>query len=125
MFMHGPSMHFSCESVAIAFTYEIRISSPGSARITGGSSRPLNEKAAFPVCGSLIAVSSMGERASGGFLRSGCDATLPGAATACAVNRMLSHIAKHITQAKKIILADEVRLEIMVCSLRLIHRQAL
>src|ERR1700748_3557186 len=99
MFMHGPQMHFSCEFVAIAFTYEIRISSPGTARITGGASRPLNEKAAFPVSGSLIAVRSMGERSTGGYERSGCEAPLPGTATACAVDRMLPHIARHITHA--------------------------
>ena len=55
MFMHGPSMHCSWECVDIALVYVRRISSPGLARITGGSSRPLNENAALPVLGSLIA----------------------------------------------------------------------
>ena len=66
MFMHGPSMHCSWECVDIAFVYVKRISSPGLARITGGSSRPLNENAALPVSGSLIAFKDTGERVSGG-----------------------------------------------------------
>jgi hypothetical protein len=66
MFMHGPSTQCSWECVDIAFVYVRCISSPGLARITGGSSRPLNENAALPVWGSLIAFKETGERASGG-----------------------------------------------------------
>src|ERR1700761_6079165 len=66
MFMHGPSMQCSWECVDIALVYVRRISSPGLARITGGSSRPLNENAALPVSGSLIAFKDTGERVSGG-----------------------------------------------------------
>ena len=66
MFMHGPSTQCSWECVDIAFVYVRRISSPGVARITGGSSRPSNENAALPVWGSLIAFKETGERVSGG-----------------------------------------------------------
>src|ERR1700733_6750748 len=66
MFVHGPSMQCSWECVDIAFVYVTRISSPGAARITGGSSRPWNENAALPVLGSLIAFKATGDRVSGG-----------------------------------------------------------
>src|ERR1700730_14110391 len=71
MFIHGPSTHFSCECVDIPLMYVRRISSPGLARITGGSSCPAKENAAFPVSGSLIAVNTKGERVSGGSGKSG------------------------------------------------------
>jgi hypothetical protein len=44
----------------------MRISSPGAARITGGSGLPLNEKAVRPVAGSFTADNVTGERAIGG-----------------------------------------------------------
>src|SRR6266851_6604836 len=66
MFIQGPSTHRSCEFVDISFMYVRRISSPGAARITGGSSCPSKEKAALPVSGSLIACRRKGERTSGG-----------------------------------------------------------
>src|ERR1700678_798942 len=66
MFVQGPSTQCSLECVDIALVYVTRISSPGVARITGGSSRPLNENAALPVSGSLIAFKETGERVSGG-----------------------------------------------------------
>jgi hypothetical protein len=67
-------MHRSGEFADIALMYFRRISSPGKARITGGSSRPAKEKAPFPVRGSFTAVRTKGERTSGGFESSGGEA---------------------------------------------------
>ena len=111
MFMHGPSIHCSRESVDIAFTYVSRISSPGLARITGGSSRPLYEKAAFPVWGSLTAVRTIGERASGGFETICDEATRLGDAR-CAADCVPPSIVQHIKQAIQFLPAFEVQFEI-------------
>jgi hypothetical protein len=121
MFLHGPSMHISRESVDIAFTYVSRISSPGFARITGGSSRPLYERAAFPVWGSLTAVRTMGERASGGSETTGNEAICAGEAS-CAANCILPSMVQHIKQVIDLLHAFEVQYEIMVLSFQPVHR---
>src|ERR1700751_6008401 len=114
MFMHGTPMHSSRECVDMAFTYVRRMSSPGAVRITGGSSRPLNEKAAFPVWGSLTAVRTKGEWASGGFERSGWEARWPGSVAACAANRMLPQVAKRLKTMNETVHAFESRVEIIM-----------
>src|ERR1700733_11874845 len=86
MFMHGPSTQCSWECVDIAFVYVRGISSPGFARITGGSSRPLNENAALPVSGSLIAFKDTGERVSGGSDTSTGLGTVVGLSGPCAAS---------------------------------------
>ena len=92
------------------------MSSPGFTRMTGGSSRPLNENAAFPVFGALIADRTIGERASGGFERSGDVEVWCEAVKACAAICILPSMAMHITHAKEIVRIIEVRLEIIPLS---------
>src|ERR1700722_17138207 len=105
MFMHGPPTHCSCECVDIWFVYVRRMSSPGLTRMTGGSSRPSKRKAAFPVCGSLIAVKFTGERASGA-LGSRLDGeTLLGFAGLCANRYTLQSKPKHVTRVETFRLA--------------------
>jgi hypothetical protein len=80
----------------------MRTSSPGAARITGGSSRPLNENAALPVLGSLIAFNNTGERVCGGSDPMAC------LETGIAVDRPLGssntpqNKPKHVTHARKV-----------------------
>jgi hypothetical protein len=87
--------------------------------MTGGSSRRLNKNAALPVFGSLIAVRSIGERASGGFERKGGVEVWPEAVKPCAAILKLPSMEMHITHAKEIVRTIEVRLEIMPRSLQL------
>jgi hypothetical protein len=102
MFMHGPSTQCSWECVDIALVYVRRISSPGLARITGGSSRPLNENAALPVLVSLIAFKDTGERVSGGSdTRAGLETAValsgPPASSCTPQNK-----PRHVTHARKL-----------------------
>src|ERR1700722_11180764 len=102
MFVHGPSTQCSLECVDIAFVYVTRISSPGVARITGGSSWPWNEKAALPVLGSLIAFKATGDRVSGGSdTRTGLETVIalggPPARSCTPHNK-----PRHVTHARKL-----------------------
>jgi hypothetical protein len=92
--------------------------------MTGGSSRPLNEKAALPVWGSLIAVSTMGERASGGLERSSPDAPGPCALTNGAVSGIPLIMARQIEDVRNRPRGFEVRDEIIVSSFQSNIRQA-
>jgi hypothetical protein len=117
MFVHGPSTQCSLECVDIAFVYVTRISSPGVARITGGSSRPWNENAALPVLGSLIAFKATGELVSGGSeTRTGLETVIaldgPPACSCTPQNK-----PKHVTHARKLRPAFTEGYVIMLCFL--------
>jgi hypothetical protein len=84
----------------------MRGSSPGDARMTGGSTRRLNKRAALPVFGLLIAARSTGERASDGF-------AWPEAVKPCAAIRIPLSLAMQVTHAKGGVRTIEVRPEIM------------
>src|ERR1700761_924823 len=75
------------------------MSSPGLTRMTGGSSRPSKRKAAFPVCGSLIAVKFTGERTSGALGSRLDGGILLGSAGLWANRCTLQSKPKHVTLA--------------------------